>query len=625
MAARNFIPNETIDEVRSNNDIVEVIIECGVPLKQVGRNYKGLCPFHQEKTPSFSVSQERQVFKCFGCETGGNVIHFLQKHEGKTFLEAIEWLAERANIPLPTKDTKITARHKQINELSELNKFAVKYYHELLRTGQHSQHAREYLKNRGVRSQTISFFNLGYAKKQRRDLVKAATHQGWTVQQLVDAGLIKNEEHGPQDRFWNRVLFPINNAQGVPIGFGGRSLSNEHQPKYLNSPGTILYNKSRILYNLDKARQSITKNQSALLVEGYMDVLMLQQNGIENVIASSGTSLSEEHAALLKRFTPEVVIVFDGDASGLQAAQRGLQRLIAENIRVRIALMPKGDDPDSFVKENGVDGFNELIEKATNLIEFQIQSAIQNKNIRHPDVKSKVVKDICQILVNINNRVELTEYVKYTIHELDLDEGLLWSELRNLGLKNNTPIPKLPHRKIGSKKLSDRERIEEQFVQSLIQVPELIPRIKTQFDYRDLTNAHFVEIAKLLWDASSDEKPVDIQQILNTCEDDQLKNFISEALLSRLDSSKHKLRIDGYLYLLKGFMIQDLERSIKSNMEETDDYESLDKRRLILSNQRKDLIKKLRSEKGNESPKNLPDMEISFTERCSKIARRNNK
>ncbi len=606
MASRNYIPPETIDEIRSNNDIVEVIIECGVPLKQAGRNYKGLCPFHQEKTPSFSVSQEMQVFKCFGCDTGGNVIGFLQKHEGKTFVEAIEWLAERANIPLPTIDAKITTQQKKRNELSDLNRFAVKYYHELLRTGQHSQRAREYLKNRGVRSQTVNLFNLGYAKQQRNDLVKAATHQGWTVQQLVDAGLIKNEEHGPQDRFWNRILFPINNTQGVPVGFGGRSLSNEHQPKYLNSPGTVLYNKSKILFNLDKARQSITRTQSALLVEGYMDVLMLQQNGIENVIASSGTSLSEEHASLLKRYTPEVVIVFDGDASGLQAAQRGLQRLIAEEIRVRIALMPAGDDPDSYVKENGVDAFNAVIDKAINLIEFQIQAAIKNKNIRKPDVKTKVVKDICEILVNIKNRVERTEYLKYTVHELDVDEGLLWSELRNLGLKDNPPRRNIQRQKTVSKKLSSRERIEIQFVESLIQAPELISEIKSQFDYRDLTNTRLVEISKLLWEASNDGEPVDVQQILNTSEDEHINNFISNALISKFKFPSHKKRIVGCLDKLRVLMIQDLEQRLRSNIQAdgNEDYESSLRELLSLKKQRRAVALKMQSDMRHYSPVN---------------------
>ncbi len=599
MATRNYFPPETIDEIRTQNDIVEVIRECGVPLEQAGRNYRGLCPFHPEKTPSFSVSQEMRIFKCFGCEVGGNVIHFLQKHEGKTYFEAVEWLAERANISLPTKDGKVSARQKLFGELSELNRFAVKYYHELLRTGQHSQHAREYLKNRGVVSQTTHLFQLGYAKQERRDLYKAATHEGWNVQQLVDAGLIKNEDKGPQDRFWNRILFPINNTRGVPVGFGGRALSNEHQPKYLNSPGTVLYNKSDILFNLDKAKQFITRKQSALLVEGYMDVLMLHQHGIENVIASSGTSLSENHASLLKRYTPEVVIVFDGDASGLQAAQRGLARLIAEEIRVRIALMPSGDDPDSFVKAHGADVFNELVDKAINLIEFQIQSAIQRDNIRSPEVKTQVVKDICTILVNIKNRVERTEYVKYAVKELDIDAGLLWQELRDMGLKDNPSPRQATTRKPPLKKLSPREQIELQFVQTLIQAPELISHIKAKFDYHDITNANFVKIVQLLWEATENGESVDIQHILNTCEDEFVKAFISNALIKNRDFFNHKERAEGYLNKLKWFMIQELEQRVRSTSQDSDDYESALKELVALSNQRRAVVKRERSDRAD--------------------------
>lgn len=593
MAANHYIPRETIDEIQSQNSIVDVISECGVALKQAGRNYQALCPFHEEKTPSFSVSPEKQIFYCFGCQTGGNVISFLQKHEGKTFMEAIEWLAERANISLPTRDPKSSARQKLINDLSELNRFAVKYYHELLRTGQHSQQAREYLKNRGVLSQTNQLFQLGYAKSQRRDLVKAATHQGWTVQQMVDAGLIKNEEQGPQDRFWNRILFPIYDARGVPVGFGGRALSDEHQPKYLNSPTTVLYDKSRILFNLDKARQSISKKQATILVEGYMDVLMLYQHGIENVIAASGTSLSEEHARLLKRYTSEVVIVFDGDASGLQAAQRGLHRLIGEDIRVRIALMPKGDDPDSFVKQNGADAFSELIDKASNLIEFQIQSAIQDNNIRRPDVKTQVVKDISTILVNIKNRVERTEYVKYAVRELDIDEGLLWRELRELGLKENPTQRPAANRKATSKKLSPREQIELQLVQSLIQTPELISDIKTLLDYQELTNPHFAKIVQMLWDVSENEENVDIQNILNTCEDETVKSIISNALINKASIPNHHARVKGCLKKLKSFILQDVEQRIRSNAlsEGIDDLETL-KELVDLSNERRAFVQK---------------------------------
>lgn len=589
MAAKYSIPPEIIEEVRSRNNIVDVISECGVALKQVGSNYKALCPFHEEKTPSFSVSSDMQIFNCFGCQTGGNVITFLQKHEGKSFIESVEWLANRANITLPARDAKYSARQKRINDLSELNTFAVKYYHELLRTGQHSQHAREYLKNRGIVTKTTNLFQLGYAKAQRNDLVKAAKHEGWTVEQLVDVGLIKNEDKGPQDRFWNRLLFPIHNERGIPVGFGGRALSDEHQPKYLNSPGTDLYNKSRILYNLDKARQSISRKKSAILVEGYMDVLMLYQHGIENVIAASGTSLSEEHAALLKRYTPEVVIVFDGDASGLQAAQRGLNRLIAEEILVRIALMPKGDDPDSFVKENGASSFTELIDRSMNLIEFQIQAAVQDKNIRRPDVITRVVKDVSELLVNIKNRVERAEYVKYAVRELNVDEGLIWRELRDLGLKETPSSTRHPSvNKTSVKKLTAREQIEVQFIQSLLQVPEYIPAVKSVFDYNDILQPHLAKIAEMLWHASENGDAVEIQHILDNCEDEKLKSAITRLLIRGQAISNHSTIIQGCLKKLRNYIYQDVEQRFRSNVfsEEGDGLEKL-KELLELSDQRR--------------------------------------
>ena len=435
---RNYVPRETVDEIRSRSDIVEVISECGVVLRPAGQSYKGLCPFHDEKTPSFTVSPQKQMFYCFGCQTGGNVITFVHKHEGKDFRETLEWLAARLNIALPTQDPRESANQKRIRSLENLNHFAVEYYHRQLLTERTAARARQYLEHRGVQPKTLRSFQLGYAKLGRRDIVKAATDEGFTIQELVDVGLIKDEDRGPEDRFWNRILFPIQNERGIPVGFGGRALSEEHQPKYLNSPATNLYDKSKILYNLDKARQSIYKQQRVLLVEGYMDVLMLYQSGVENVVASSGTSLSEDHARLLKRFAPEVVIVYDGDVSGFQAAQRGLHRLLAEDLRVHIALLPTGEDPDSFTRQHGVDAFTELTHKAINLIEFQIQSAIQRQDIHRIDVKTQIVKEVTETLLNLKNRVERSEYIKYAARELHVDERVLWDELRNAGLKETS-------------------------------------------------------------------------------------------------------------------------------------------------------------------------------------------
>ena len=587
---KGLVPRETIDEIRSRSDIVEIISECGIALRPTGQSYKGLCPFHDEKTPSFTVSPQKQIFYCFGCQTGGNVISFVQKHEGKSFIETLEWLADRLNIALPNQDVRESANRKRFTTLEDLNRFAVEYYHRQLLTENVGGTAREYIKHRGVQSKTLRLFQLGYAKAERRDFVKVATDNGFTIQQLVDVGLIKDEDRGPQDRFWNRILFPIQNERGVPVGFGGRSLSEEHQPKYLNSPATILYDKSNVLYNLDKARQSIYKKQHVLLVEGYMDVLMLSQSGIENVVASSGTSLSENHANLLKRFAPEVVIVYDGDVAGFQAAQRGLDRLLTEGLRVRIALLPTGEDPDSFVKQHGATAFAELTDKAINLIEFQIQVAIQQQDIHRVDVKAQVVKELIQTLLSVNNRIERSEYVKYASKELHVEANVLWQGLREAGLKETSTPRRMRQAKNVPEKLTPRAQIERQLIEALIQSPALIPHIKSQFDYQSFTEPSFVRIAQLLWEACTNDEDVNIQTLIDECPDEKLSALISSMLLQKAPPPNLQVRVDGCLKKLKHFLFQDVEQRVRSHAlaEGADEMATLEEL-VNLSNQRRAL------------------------------------
>lgn len=601
---RGTVPRETIDEIRSRSDIVEVISECGVALRPAGRDYKGLCPFHDEKTPSFTVSPQKQMFYCFGCQTGGNVISFVQKHEGKNFMETLEWLADRLNIDLPNRDGRESANRKRFTTLEDLNRFAVEYYHNQLLTDRAGASAMQYLKHRGVQLKMLRSFQLGYAKPGRRELIKVATDKGFTIQQLVDAGLIKDEDRGPQDRFWNRVLFPIYNERGIPVGFGGRSLSEEHQPKYLNSPATVLYDKSNILYNLDKARQSIYKRQQVLLVEGYMDVLMLFQSGIENVVASSGTSLSENHANLLKRFAPEVIIVYDGDASGFQAAQRGLHRLLAEGLRVRIALLPTGEDPDSFTRQHGTAAFTELTDKAINLIEFQIQAAIQRQDIHRVDVKTQVIKEVVETLLNLQNRVERSEYIKYAARELHVEEAGLWQELHDIGFKESPAPDQRRRKKTNNQRLTPRSQIERQLIEALIQSPALISYVKSQFDYQSFTEPHFVRIARLLWETCTDDETVDIQTLINECPDEKLSAFISSVILQRTPPPNLlKARVEGCLKKLRHFLLRDLEQRVRSHAlaEGADERETLEEL-VKLSNQRRALRNHETADTHEETP-----------------------
>ena len=594
-ASAYHIPREIVDEIRERSDIVEVISECGVPLRPAGKDYKANCPFHEEKTPSFSVSPQKQIFYCFGCQTGGNVISFVQKREGKTFIESIEWLAGRLGMTLPTQDAKAEQASRKRREFRDLNHFASQYFHEQLLTSAVGGPALAYLKSRGVNDETIQQSQLGYAVPGRRNLVKAATQAGFSIQQLVDVGLIKNDDRGPVDRFRGRIIFPILDERGIPVGFGGRALAKDLLPKYLNSPTTPLYDKSKTLYNLYQARQDIQRSGSALLVEGYLDALILHQAGIKNVVASLGTSLSASHASLLKRFSEEVVIVYDGDAAGLQATLRGLHLLLKEELRVRIALLPPDQDPDSYVRSEGVDKFNAEIHKAINLIEFQIQRAVRQDALRNVEVKAQAVKEIGLTLSNVENQVQLNEYVKYTARELDISENALRRELRSIGVgrsarhKSDAPpdSPSSPDR--GT--LSPRESIEEQLVEILIQSPDFVPYVSDQLHYEDFTQPDLAKIARMLWEASTPETSIDIQNLIDSCDDEKAKGIISNAILRKPPPPNSKARVDGCLQKFRQFLVLDMERTKRSQAltQEDDSIDTLEQL-VELSNQRRQFV-----------------------------------
>ncbi len=563
--ASNYILPEIFEDIRAQNDIVEVISECGVLLKPAGKEYKALCPFHDEKTPSFTVSPDKQMFYCFGCNTGGNTISFLQKHEGKSFRESVEWLAERAGISLPTQDGRARQISRKRLELQDLNRFAIEYFHRRLLTPQIGGHALTYLKNRGIKDQTIRQFQLGYATPGRRDVVKAATQAGFSIQQLIDVGLIKSEEQGSLDRFRGRVIFPIRDERGGAVGFGGRALSDDHLPKYLNSPTTALYDKSKTLYNLYDARLAIQKEGKVILVEGYFDVLMLYQAGVQNVVASLGTSFSESHASLLKRFAEETIIVYDSDPAGFQATLRGLHLLLGAGLRVRIATLPPGADPDQFIRTHGVNAFSQIINSAMNLIEFQIQRATQQDAIHRIDVKTQAVKEIALTLSNLTSQVELNEYIRHTAQELDIDRSVLWKELQRFGVK--APRSTFPARRscVAEKpQMTPRESIEWQLVGALIQSPDLIPFAKANFHYQDFTHPDFATIARMLWQTSELDSSVNMQHIIHTCTDEKIKEMISRALLQRTIPPNLRTRVDGCLKKLKDFLLWDVERERRS-------------------------------------------------------------
>ncbi len=415
--------DDLIEEIRAKNDIVDIIGE-SVRLKPAGANYVGLCPFHNEKTPSFSVSRNKQMYYCFGCHEGGNVITFVMQYFQYTFTEAIEYLAGRAGVELP----KQSLSKKEIEEedrkslLYEIQKKAAGYFYYLLHqdTG---KTALSYLQRRGLTEETIRRFGLGYADKYSSDLYRYLKNKGYADDLLNDSGLFTfSEKHGTSDKFWNRVMFPITNVQGKVIGFGGRVLGDGN-PKYLNSPETVLFNKRRHLYALHFARTA--RSKKIILCEGYMDVISLHQEGFTNAVASLGTALTEQQAALLKRYTKEAVLLYDSDNAGMMAAERAIPILKAAGIESRVVDLTPYKDPDEFLKEAGADALRERVDGAGPAFLFQIANLAKEYDRSDPQMLTEFQHKVAQRLTQFPEELERTNYLKAVARTYRIDERAL--------------------------------------------------------------------------------------------------------------------------------------------------------------------------------------------------------
>jgi len=426
------IPRHTIAEILETARIEEVISEY-VPLKKKGANFMGLCPFHNEKTPSFSVSPSKGIFKCFGCGKSGNVVGFLMEHEHFTYPEALRFLAEKYQIAIeeaPETDEEKARRQKE-DSLFIINQFALRFYQEELFSSEPGMDiGLAYLKERGFRLETIRKFQIGYAPAGPDHLAKAAMEQGYRLEMLKELGLVTEQNNRKQDFFRERIIFPILNLSGKPVAFAGR-IMEEHArgPKYINSPETPIYQKSKVLYGLFHARQAIRKEENCLMVEGYTDVMTLHQNGIENVVASSGTSLTQDQVRLLSRFTKTITILYDGDEAGIAAALRGVDIILEQGLQVFICVLPEPHDPDSFIRETGKDGFLDYLDKhAEDFILFKTGQAL--KDVRPgPAGKAEVIREIVSSIALIPDPIQRPLYVKECARMVELDEQLLMQEL----------------------------------------------------------------------------------------------------------------------------------------------------------------------------------------------------
>ncbi|MCH7681006.1 DNA primase, partial [candidate division KSB1 bacterium] len=417
------IPDYKIDEVREATDVVD-LISGYVTLKKKGQNFFGLCPFHTEKTPSFSVNPDKQIFHCFGCSAGGNVFTFLMRSEGISFPESIKFLAQRAGIQIEY-DKKDEVRSQENEALYYVNEFAAKFFQESLQSKK-GEHALKYLKERGLSSENIKVFGLGYAPPGWQSLITQAKNTSNDLELLHRAGLtLKKEEGGYYDRFRDRIIFPILNLSGRAVAFGGRKLSEkDDSPKYINSPGTSVYEKGKMLYGLFQNRDEIRKQKKSVFVEGYMDLLSLVANDIKNVVASLGTSLTEEQSRLILRYSKHAVLIYDSDAAGVAATLRGSDILLETGLDAFIVSLPKGDDPDSYVLENGTEALLKKIETAENFFDYKIQRSLE----KPPENRREEVHSILESIARIKDAIQRSLIITKVSEQLNVSEKALWSD-----------------------------------------------------------------------------------------------------------------------------------------------------------------------------------------------------
>ena len=423
---------ELIDEIRNSNDIVDIISQY-VILKRSGRNFFGLCPFHKEKTPSFSVSPDKQIFHCFGCGAGGNVIHFISKIENVDFKESLEILADRAGIKLPTLENNVDSKRLELKEkVYEINKLVAMYYHETLYKPQ-AKPAQEYVKKRKLDNKALKEFCIGYAENANV-LYKLLKEKGFTEEEILASDLVIKKGNNYVDRFKNRLIFPIQDIRNRFIAFGGRVLDNS-LPKYINSPENIVYSKARNLYGLNVAKN--TKTRKLIIVEGYMDTVSLHQREIDNVVASCGTALTEAQGRLLRKYAEKVIISYDSDSAGQAATLRGLEILNNLGCDIRILQMEGAKDPDEYVIKYGNGRFNDLVENAISLVEFKIKVLKKGLNIENTNDKIKFMNEIAKILGGVDNKIEQEIYIDKISSDYNISKEAIYAQINKNEYSNN--------------------------------------------------------------------------------------------------------------------------------------------------------------------------------------------
>jgi len=521
-----YIPQEKIEEIRESADILE-FISGYIQLKKSGRNFFGLCPFHIEKTPSFSVNPEKQIFHCFGCGEGGNIYSFIMKMERVSFPEAVEFLADKLRIHIKREKAKPGIKREN---LYKINEKTAMWFHDNLVSEKIGEDARKYLKNRGILGEIIDKFTIGYAPDMWDGLIKHFGNNKDNNKLLERAGLVIKSEKGERyyDRFRNRITFPIRSEFGKIVGFGGRKLSEDDPGgKYVNSPETEIYNKSKILYGLFEAKDKIREKKSILIVEGYIDLISLYMEGYTNIVAPLGTSLTNEQAKSLSRFTNKVVMIFDADEAGLKATLRAAEILIENNIDMEIAVMTKGEDPDSFIKKYGAEQFDDLLKKRIFLIDFLVN--LYHSRYHSPIEKISFLNEILTFFSNITDNIKRG----YLINKLSVP-----MEMNPVELQQKT-IKLIQRKRINREKQIERKYDEDEDLLRLFFTDENARDLTlNELELNMLENKRIRIIFERVFQFCENQNKIDVAGIMDIIEEDSLKKYLSEIILKHFYISK---------------------------------------------------------------------------------------
>ncbi len=527
----NLIPQEKIAEIQLASDIVQIISEY-VNLKQSGKNFLGLCPFHSEKTPSFTVNPEKKLFKCFGCGEGGTVFNFIMKQESMNFVEAVKFIASKSHIDLPLFDNakKPSLSVTEKTRLFNINNLAASFYHKILLDSDQGKESRDYLKKRQISDRSIKNFCLGYAPNSWDSFIKVCNGRNISTNLLEKTGLAipKKEGKGYYDRFRNRLIFPIADVRKNLVGFGGRAL-DDSLPKYLNSPETILFNKSHVLYGIDIAKNAISKQRKAILMEGYTDVIMAHQHGIEWSVAVMGTAISRHHLRLLRQYCNQVILLLDSDIAGWKSSDRNLDIFIEEEFEVKIAQLPKGYDPCDFLVAEGADKFLTYVHNAKDFFSFKIETAASKWDTSTIQGKANAINDVLSTAMKMPDIIKRNVLIKWIAEQMSVDEATLRIQIKK--------ITKRPFgaemKQTVSKRLDASFTAERELLYLMLSCNELIPRVLEEIGLDEFQNKDLCKIAGKVVELYRKKTLVKDEDVLHILDDAQLNKTLMDIVITK--------------------------------------------------------------------------------------------